>query len=327
MPSVTQALSDAFAWMRYILFQPFDAGKWFVLGFCAFLAGLGGGGGPGGRPGGGGSGRGGGGGPDTAEIVSFVEGHLFTILFFAALGVLFVTGLVALITWLSSRGKFMFLHGVATNRPAVVEPWKRFKRPANSLFAFRFLLFLAAGVLFLGLAALAAFVAWPDLEANRFGGRAAGALALFLGPLLLGGLGLALLANVLEDFVVPVMYLRDVRALEGLRIFVRELLPGHVGTFALFYLLKIALALGASIVVVLGICLTCCLAALPYLSSVFFLPVTVFFRCYSLCLLEQLGPPWQVFLPGREPRPEPTGDRYDDPGRENPGPVYPPREV
>jgi hypothetical protein len=44
----------------------------------------------------------------------------------------------------------------------------------------------------------------------------------------------------------------------------------------------------------LGCCLTCCLALLPYLSSVVFLPIHVFFRCYSLKFLEQFGEEWRI---------------------------------
>jgi len=45
--SVIEAIPAAFRRMARTLFQPFDVRKWFVLGFCAWLANLGeGGGGP-----------------------------------------------------------------------------------------------------------------------------------------------------------------------------------------------------------------------------------------------------------------------------------------
>jgi len=50
----------------------------------------------------------------------------------------------------------------------------------------------------------------------------------------------------------------------------------------------------------LGCCLTCCVALLPYVSSVVFLPVHVFFRSYSLCFLEQFGEEWRII---QEPAP------------------------
>jgi hypothetical protein len=42
------------------------------------------------------------------------------------------------------------------------------------------------------------------------------------------------------------------------------------------------------------ICLTCCVALLPYLNSVALLPISVFFRCDSLCFLEQFGKDWRI---------------------------------
>ena len=68
--SVTEPVSLAMKKTKEILFAPFNAGKWFTLGFCAWLAYLGSGGGSGfnsnfnsglrTRGGGGGFGRGGG---------------------------------------------------------------------------------------------------------------------------------------------------------------------------------------------------------------------------------------------------------------------------
>ena len=48
--SVTAPVGQALDRVKRMLFQPFDLGKWFVIGFCAWLAGLGesGGGGGGG---------------------------------------------------------------------------------------------------------------------------------------------------------------------------------------------------------------------------------------------------------------------------------------
>ena len=51
--------------------------------------------------------------------------------------VLFVVALWLLVLWLSSRGKFMFLHCVALDKAEVAEPWSKFVNEANSLFRFR----------------------------------------------------------------------------------------------------------------------------------------------------------------------------------------------
>ena len=39
--SVVEPISPALEHVKRMLFQPFDLGKWFVIGFCAWLAYLG----------------------------------------------------------------------------------------------------------------------------------------------------------------------------------------------------------------------------------------------------------------------------------------------
>jgi hypothetical protein len=56
--SVVDPITPAINRVKLMLFQPFDIGKWFIIGFCAWLAYLGSGGGNGGG-GGGPSGHGG----------------------------------------------------------------------------------------------------------------------------------------------------------------------------------------------------------------------------------------------------------------------------
>jgi hypothetical protein len=50
--SVIDPISPAIQRVKDILFKPFNLGKWFVIGFCAWLAYLGSGGGGGGGGGG-----------------------------------------------------------------------------------------------------------------------------------------------------------------------------------------------------------------------------------------------------------------------------------
>jgi hypothetical protein len=133
------------------------------------------------------------------------------------------------------------------------------------------------------------------MRADQFGPGALAGILLAVGFFLFFGIAFAVFMAVVKDFVVPVMYLRNVPATDALRIFRRELLAGHVGAFLLFYLMKIVLGMAAAGIAVVALCLTCCMAALPYIGSVFFLPISVFFQCYNLHFLEQFGPQWQVF--------------------------------
>lgn len=112
--------------MKKALFQPFDLGKWFTIGFTAFLAGLMDGGG-------------GGGGNSSRYSSRYKSEDLFDFfnfpnvasewlanhpvlatLIFIGVGLLVVLLIVFL--WLSSRGKFMFLHNVVHNKAEVVAP-------------------------------------------------------------------------------------------------------------------------------------------------------------------------------------------------------------
>ncbi len=95
--------------------------------------------------------------------------------------------------------------------------------------------------------------------------------------------------------MVPTMYLKRVRAIEGWKIAWNQLLKGHVGSFILLILMMILLGIGAGVVATLAICATCCVGALPYISSVLLLPITVFFVCYALCYIQQFGGDWTFF--------------------------------
>src|SRR5262245_4412715 len=145
-PSVTLPLGLAIERVKRLLFQPFDLGKWFVIGFCAWLAHLGEAGFHGNLNFG--SGR------NTGNIRreidqarEYVMSHLYWIVPVAIAVILLGIALWVLMTWLSSRGRFMFVHCVALDRAEVREPWRQYAREANSLFWFRLVLGLIGFVI------------------------------------------------------------------------------------------------------------------------------------------------------------------------------------
>ena len=293
-PSVLDAIESALHHTRRICFEPFDLSKWFVLGFCAFLAqlGQGGAGYAGGNPFGG-LGKGG----ETETWLPWVMSHMVLVLGVVAVVLVLGTALWALFLWIGSRGDFMFLDGVVKNRGEVSEPWRRFREAGDSLFKLRLVIGLAGMLVMLVVVAGAVMLAWPAIQGGAFSGRAlAGVLAgaCILVPVILV---LALLQFVIRDFAVPIMYKRGTAATGALVAFREQVLRGRVVPFLLFYGMFIALTLAAGILMLIGMCLTCCVAALPYLSSVVFLPVFVFFRCYALCFLEQVAPEWTILPP------------------------------
>jgi len=302
--SVIEPIGWALTRTGRMLFKPFEWRKWFVLGFCAWLAQLGEGGGANFNVWGGGPGGRSGGGPGPFNpVLEWIREHVGLVILVAVVAFLVILAVSLVVMWLSSRGKFMFLDGVVRNRGAVVEPWHRFRTPGNSLFGFRVVFGLAALAVVLLIAGAGLAIAWPDIQAERFGVMAVAAIlvgALLMIPAIVA---LGLIAALLEDFVVPVMYLRGVRTLAAWGILWREVLPGHVGKIVLFYLMRIVLGFGIAVVAIVATCFTCCLTIIPYLGTVILLPIFVFMRSYSVYFLQQFGPGWQFFraVDGRLP--------------------------
>lgn len=295
--SVTAPISPAIERTKLILFQPFEIGKWFVLGFCAFLAFLGQGGGGSGNWGQGQFNQQGGSPPSGQQITDWITDHLALIAVVAMALLLVSIAVGGFFIWLSSRGKFMFLDGVVRNRGAVAEPWTLFRDLANSLALFRFVFSLVVSAVMLSILGIALIVVWPDLRANQFGGAS---LAAVVG----GGLvffGVAIVAGViqalLEDFVIPAMYLFDLPVMSAWSVVRTEVLAGRFWTIVLYFLMKLALGLAIGVIAIVATCATCCVVAIPYLGTVILLPLVVFIRCYPLYFLEQLGPDWLVFEP------------------------------
>lgn len=298
--SVTTPIGQAIDQVRRVLFQPFDLGKWFVIGFCAWLAHLGDQGFNGSFNFG--SGRGGRGGTrQTLERTKdYVLDNLDWILPLVAVLVVLGLALWLVFTWVNSRGKFMFLHCVALNKAEVQVPWQKHARAGNSLFLFRVVLGLIGGVLMLP---LVVGIILLILGMVRRGAPSAEGLVLSLGlfgVLLAVGIVFALVEKCTKDFVVPIMFLRGVGWRKGWGEFWR-LLSANVGHFILYILFQIVLALvigtGVLIIILATCCIAGCLLVIPYLGTVLLLPVLVFSRAYSLYYLAQFGGDYDVFAP------------------------------
>ena len=76
----------------------------------------------------------------------FIVENLYWIVPVVVFAVIFFIVLWLVFTWLSSRGRFMFLHCVAGNKAEVKIPWAKFREHANSLFVFRIVLGLVGFV-------------------------------------------------------------------------------------------------------------------------------------------------------------------------------------
>jgi len=300
--SVVQPLERAWDRMMQVCFRPFDAGKWFTLGLCAWLATLGSGGG---SFNGGGGGNRSGKGQRALEMINRVLDWCAdnAVLVIGGLAVLFLIGLgiAALFLWLRSRGDFMFIDGIVKDRGAVVEPWRAFKSLGDSVFVVRMAVSVIGAGWFFLLLLLGLFSWCPTFFAHLatlgndvgFGNFLPAELllvAVVVGALTMTLMFLLGLTNaVIDHLVVPVMYGRALTAGPAWRAVRTELIAGHPGTIVLFYLLLVVVSLGLALVGVVLTVLTCCIAALPYIGAVILLPLAVFKRSYVLYFVEQFG--------------------------------------
>ncbi len=296
--SAIEPISQAWNHMVRILFKPFEIKKWFVLGFCAFLAQC--------NEGGGGNygnyySYSGNNGPNVSIPGGFDEGKVWIDANFSLFLTILISGIILVIligllaTWLSSRGKFMLLDGIVKNRGAIKEPWTEYKTEGNSLFLFSIVIGLLILLTFSLIAGISVLIALPDIQSETFGGAGVAAIVVGGSLMLLFILACIAFSAFVKILMVPTMYLKRVRAIEGWKIAWNQLLKGHVGSFILLILMMFLLGLGAGMVGTLAICATCCIGALPYISSVLFLPITVFFVCYALCYIQQFGGDWKFF--------------------------------
>jgi hypothetical protein len=299
--SVIEPIAVAIQHTRRLLFAPFDLRKWLRLGFCAFLMGAG----PGGVFGGGGPGTSSGPGSDfnLEEAMSWFQEHGAIILTVTLSVLVLLALLVVLFTWLSSRGRFMLLDGVIRNRGSIVEPWHAFRREGNSLFRFRVALGLISLVVVGLILGLAVLISLPDWRSGVFATHAIAAALSAALLLLIWILVMEVIRVLLLDVVAPVMWLHRLPVLKAWKQVLRPLWQEHLGSLALYLLMRAVLGMAVGLLTLLTIVFSCCLALIPYVGSVLLLPLIVFELTYPLAFLEQLGPDWQFFPSDRPPLP------------------------
>lgn len=265
---------EAFELMKKILFQPFDLGKWCVIGFAAFLSHLSGGGfnfrfNPGsnwwnaarGSP--------------TGQF----PGWAIALIIVGAI-VAFAVALVLL--WIGARGRFTFIDCVVHNRGAIVEPWKEYRKEGNSLFLFTLLVGLIFAVLIIA-GTVPAVLSMRGYHEGVPVGLIVD-LAIFV-PLFVT----LLLAWVFTaHFLTPLMYRHRCKALTALRRVI-SLVDGNPGPIVLYCLFCLVLGLVLIFPIMFLMCVTCCIVAIPYVGTVILLPMHVFFQGFLLLFLRQFG--------------------------------------
>jgi len=296
--SVIEPIGAAIETTKAILFSPFDFAKWFTIGFCAWLSAL--------CQGGGfnfnfnshcGNTRNCNISPD--EVQAFILNNL-TLIIGIASGIFIVSIIVgAILLWLSSRGRFMFLSCVAQNKAEVKLPWHRYRQEGNSLFLFRL---VVAVIGFFVFVILAGIVTGLILIFRKNGMDTTILLIGGLAALAVVALPVALLFSAFtkstHDFVVPIMYLHRISCVQAWGRF-WQLLKNNFGKFILYFLFQIVIGMAIAAITVAAMVATCCCAAciivIPYLGTVLLLPLIVFARSYSLCYLRQYGSIYDAF--------------------------------
>lgn len=296
--SYTEPLSRAVERATNICFRPFDLGKWFVLGFACWLARLteGGSGGlnvpvpPIGE-------RSAEGAVVPGPVAAIGDPEMFGVALVGLVigcAVLFFLVLLPLLLWIGSRGQFMFLDNVVHDRALIQEPWKEFKVEGNSLFLWRL------GFIFVALAVVALALTPAGLFIWRYGSDQPPVMTmlLLLAPLLLVAFGLAYIDFFLRAFVVPIMYRERIKATAAWRRF-GPTLKRHLGSFLLFGLWVVILAMAVVFGVLVLVVVTCCIAGIvliiPYLGTVALLPVYVALRALSVEFLAQFSDEFRIF--------------------------------
>lgn len=288
--SVIEPVSRAMTTVKQTLFAPFDMVKWLGLGFTAWLSLLGEGG-PAANI------------PDvwnreSAEPLQaawhWIMAHLALVISLAACVGLFILVVSLAISWVASRGKFMFLDNVVHNRAEITQPWKRFRAQGNSLFLFSICLGLASLAVLAAIILISALIAMPDITRQHFGANAIGAIIVGLLLLLLYGITLGAVMVFLEDFIVPIMAVRSCRALAAWSLFF-DLFKAQTGIFILYFLFRAVLGWAVGVVSLLACCFLCCVMWIPYVNVVILLPLFVFIRSYSIHFLEQFGFDYRLF--------------------------------
>jgi hypothetical protein len=290
---VFKPFGEAFELMKKILFQPFDMKKWFIIGFAAWLAKLGGGGGSFNYP------------YNEREdahklneIISQIPHSILIAGICAFIAV--VLFLVVLFAWLRARGRFMFIECIVKNRGAIAAPWREFRTEGNSYFLFSLMATVCLVLFTALLSAPLVYVAirgrfYLSLHRDRLEPYVLLIIALWVFIILLIVFAWALIVN----FMVPVMYRRRCGAYEAFRA-ATSLIARHPGEIVLYCLFLIILAVACVMVGCTVTCATCCIAAIPYVGTVILLPVFVLLRSFSLLFLRQFGPEcdvWASFTP------------------------------
>lgn len=287
---IFKPFGEAIDLTKKILFQPFDLKKWFVIGFAAFLSNLSGGFnfnfGNWNR-----STRWHAGSFNQTWNTAFGDMDVWIVALIIAVVFVVIVAIAVVLAWLGARGHFIFTDCIVKNRGAIVEPWHEFRKEGNSFFLFS----LLVGFVFVVVTAL---LCLPFLiPLIRQGKHPHVDSALLVIGIVLVALVVFLLAlawALISHLMIPVMYRRRCMAREAFGT-VASLITAYSGEIVLYCLFLFVLLLASALIGCVSVCVTCCIAAIPYVGTVILLPIFVVLRSFSLLFLRQFGPDYDVW--------------------------------
>jgi hypothetical protein len=242
--SAVDAISPAVEHTKRQLSQPFRFGQWVRLAFVGLLAGeLGSGGGcnvpsnfhsphhPGGGP-----------------VWSGIDPMLFAGLIAVVVVAAFVVGI--LLMYISSVMRFVLFDSVLQKECRIREYWSARQAPGWRYFLWKILYALVTFGLFIVLigipAGFAFFLGWFTQPKQHILGLVLGGILLFFAFAILG-VAIAVIYVLTKDFVIPQMALEEIGAIEAWQR-LWTMMQSEKGSYALYIVMKILLALGAAII-------------------------------------------------------------------------------
>ena len=315
-----RAIQTAWERMTIILFQPFDIGKWGLLGFIAYLAMLAEGGVSFNNPL-----SGIGQNPKTQPYTTYPHDaqalKQFTVwvsdlpnnpwLKFMILLALGYVVIWLVLNWVGCRAQFVLLDNIVRNRAALGEPWQRYERQGNVWFLFHLVL-VVVSFLFLATAGGAfLFLNWSWMSAGRdpAGVEMAtiGVLALVFG--VLGIIGMAILF-LIRTLVQPLYFKQTMSLGTALQAVITLVFTRPLSIF-IYLLVSFGITLVSGVIACLvfacafcgTLSIICWVSCFPFIGGMLLgmllcqliLPLIIFQRCFQLGVLEQFGPQYDVF--------------------------------
>lgn len=288
---IFKPFGEAFELTKKILFQPFDFKKWLVIGFAAFLASLSGGFQYQGNPFSSWNSR-----QDRKEFANALKqfgpidelsGWIIALI---VVGILIFLAVVVVLTWLGARGRFIFTDCIVHNRGAIVAPWKEYRVEGNSFFLFSLLAWLVL-VIVVALAIFLLFLPWI-----LHGGSSPPGLGFWITVAVIIFFILLIFVPwaLISQFMVPIMYRQRCLSRQAFAQTI-ALIFAYPGQIVLYFLFLIVLGLAAAMISCLAVCLTCCIAAIPYVGTVVLLPIHVLLYGFALLFLRQFGSDYDVW--------------------------------